>query len=104
MAGAKKQPGTWKICLKGWSDSDGAVGWEAEGDDRNETCRRGENPHTYMRNVGANISFGLALTQQLIPGREGIGLLSYASSPAQPPTPIGGAIPPHYLTGVFGLV
>lgn len=104
MAGAKKQPGTWKISLKGCSESDVAVGWEAEGDNRNEKCRRGENPHTYMQNVGANISFGLALTQQLIPGREGISLLKYASSPARPPTRLCGAIPPHYLTGVFGLV
>lgn len=64
------QPGTSKRTLKGWNESEVAVGWEAEGDNRNEKCRRGENPHTYMQNVGANISFGLAPTQQLIPERE----------------------------------
>lgn len=33
-----------------------------------------ENPHTYMQNVGANTSFELALSQQMISGRERITL------------------------------
>lgn len=29
-----------------------------------------ENPHTYMQNAGANTSFELALSQQLMAGRQ----------------------------------
>lgn len=44
-----------------------------------------ENPHTYLQNVGANTSFELALSQQLIPDTKRITLLN-SSSPAWPPT------------------
>lgn len=79
---------------RGWRKSDENVGREGE-DDK-------ENPHSSTPNVGANTSFELALSQQLRPGRERIPLLN-SSSPARPPTWIGGAIPPHEPTGLCGL-
>lgn len=85
--------------------------WEGRGEgERKIESRPRENPHTYVRYVGANTKLCAGICQEPVPGAHSVRqtdrqtyrtdtqsllLLHYASLPAGPPTLTTGAIPSH---------
>lgn len=81
--------------------------WEGRGEgERKIESRPRENPHTYVRYVGANTKLCAGICQEPVPGaqsvrktdrtdRQSVLLLHYTSSLAGPPALTTGAIPSH---------